>query len=284
MFNRIIVPVDGSNSAWRAVVVGSHLATQCDATLELFHAFDDASLASRVERALHQRLTDESIGPASPIVRAEPHFHGIATAIADRLESANDGIVVMSSHGHGRSAGILGSVATDVVRASFGPIVVVGPHAKIDRPNFRGSLVVAVDGSPLSETAIGVAGAWSIGLGAVPWITTVIATGGMGHHDTVESGYTHQLAHRLERLTRRPVEFEVVHGGDPGLALANFAAEVDASLIVASTHGRTGAARVAFGSVTAGIVRHASCPVVMLRPPSLPRPWPANAARAGLTN
>jgi nucleotide-binding universal stress UspA family protein len=280
VFNRIIVPVDGSDAAWRAVVVGSHLATQCDATLELFHSTDNPAEARAVERAAQQRLVDEAIGPGTPLVVTEPQFHGAAAAIANHLERVHAGVVVMSSHGHGRSAGILGNVASDVVRASFGPIVVVGPHADIHRPDFRGSLVVAVDGSPLSETAIGVAGAWSIGLGAVPWITTVIHTGVTDRHDTVESGYTHQLATHLEKLTHRRVEFEVLHGGDPSLALADFAAEIDASLIVASTHGRTGIARVAFGSITADLVRHALCPVVLLRPPSPPRSLAAASGAA----
>jgi nucleotide-binding universal stress UspA family protein len=275
VFNRIIVPVDGSDAAWRAVVVGSRLATQSDATLELFHATDDPAAARAVERALHRRLVAEAIGPGSPSVVTEPQFHGAAATIADHFERSEGGLVVMSSHGHGRSAGILGNVATDVLRAAFGPIVVVGPNAKIDRPDFRGSILFAVDGSALSETALGVAGAWSIGLNAVPWVTTVIATGATGRHDTVESGYTHQIANQLERLTHRRVEFEVLHGGDPSLALADFAQEIDASLIVASTHGRTGVARLAFGSVTADIVRRAPCPVVLLRPPALPSAMPS---------
>lgn len=271
MFNRIIVPTDGSDAAWRAVVVGSHLASQCEADLELLYSVEDPAYARSVERALRQRLVDEAIGPGTPTVTSEVQLHSVARTIARHVESANGGVVVMSSHGHGRSAALLGNVATDVLRETFRPAVIVGPNANIDRANFRGSLLVAVDGSPLSETALGLAGAWGTGLDAVPWVTTVIPTV-MVDHDTVESGYPRQLARYLHGMTHRRVEFEVLHGGDAALAIADYATGIDASLIVASTHGRTGAARLAFGSVAAAIVRHAPCPVVLLRPPALPGP------------
>lgn len=269
MFNRIIVPTDGSDAAWRAVVVGGHLATQCDADLELLYSTEDPAYAGKVERALRERLADEAIGPGTPILTSEVQLDGVARTIARHVEETNGGVVVMSSHGHGRSAAFLGNVATDVLHETFGPVVIVGPHANIDRPNYGGALLVAVDGSPLSETALGLAGAWGTGLGAVPWVTNVIPTIMVDPHDTVESGYPRQLAKYLQGMTHRRVEFEVLHGGDPALAIADFATEIDASLVVASTHGRTGAARFAFGSVAAAIVRRAPCPVVLLRPPAL---------------
>jgi hypothetical protein len=50
-------------------------------------------------------------------------------------------MVVMSSHGHGRSAAVLGSVTTSCCGA-FGPIVVVGPHASPTAGELHGSYVV----------------------------------------------------------------------------------------------------------------------------------------------
>jgi len=48
-------------------------------------------------------------------------------------------------------------------------------------------------------------------------------------------------------------------------AICDFAAAMEAPLIVISTHGRTGFSRVWLGSVADAIVRHASTPVLMLR-------------------
>lgn len=70
-----------------------------------------------------------------------------------------------------------------------------------------------------------------------------------------------------DRLTERkqgelPVEILV---GDPGHAIANYAAEAKAELIVLPSHGRTGLARMLIGSVAERVVRLAHCPVLVLR-------------------
>jgi nucleotide-binding universal stress UspA family protein len=43
------------------------------------------------------------------------------------------------------------------------------------------------------------------------------------------------------------------------------AAELDADLIVVGTHGRTGVRRLLLGSVAESVVRHAGCPVMVVR-------------------
>jgi len=49
------------------------------------------------------------------------------------------------------------------------------------------------------------------------------------------------------------------------------AAEVDASLIVMGTHGRTGLGRLLMGSVAEQVVRRAACPVLTVtRPVPIP--------------
>ena len=49
-----------------------------------------------------------------------------------------------------------------------------------------------------------------------------------------------------------------------GQVILDYAAEVDADLIVMGTHGRRGAARLLLGSVAAEVVRRAKCPVMTL--------------------
>jgi nucleotide-binding universal stress UspA family protein len=49
-----------------------------------------------------------------------------------------------------------------------------------------------------------------------------------------------------------------------GEVILDYAAEIDADLIVMGTHGRRGAARLLLGSVAAEVVRRAKCPVMTL--------------------
>ncbi len=55
--------------------------------------------------------------------------------------------------------------------------------------------------------------------------------------------------------------------GDPADSILDYAEEVDADLLVAGTHGRSGVERRLVGSVAERLVRHAPCPVLTVRLP-----------------
>jgi nucleotide-binding universal stress UspA family protein len=61
----------------------------------------------------------------------------------------------------------------------------------------------------------------------------------------------------------------------PSEEIAQLAADVEADLVVVGTHGRRGIPRLVLGSVAEGTVRLAPCPVLVVRPKSLPVPGPA---------
>lgn len=54
--------------------------------------------------------------------------------------------------------------------------------------------------------------------------------------------------------------------GDPAHELVRFANKENIDLLVVGTHGRTGVRRVVLGSVAEWVVRHAPCPVLVVRP------------------
>jgi nucleotide-binding universal stress UspA family protein len=53
--------------------------------------------------------------------------------------------------------------------------------------------------------------------------------------------------------------------GTPGTMIAELAEELDADLVVVTSHGRTGLVRAALGSVAERVVRLCSCPVLVLK-------------------
>lgn len=61
----------------------------------------------------------------------------------------------------------------------------------------------------------------------------------------------------LRRIARR--------GYSAGVVILEYAAEVDADLIVLGTHRRRGAQRLLLGSVAEEVVRYANCPVLTVR-------------------
>jgi Universal stress protein UspA and related nucleotide-binding proteins len=57
----------------------------------------------------------------------------------------------------------------------------------------------------------------------------------------------------------------LVRNGQPALEIEDVAKETDADLIIISTHGYSGIKHLWFGSIAEQVVRHATCPVLVVR-------------------
>jgi len=60
---------------------------------------------------------------------------------------------------------------------------------------------------------------------------------------------------------------EVIAHGDAASEIVRVAKERGVDLIVIASHGRTGWGRILFGSTAEAVVRHAPCPVLVVKPP-----------------
>ena len=279
MVQRLIVPVDGSDTSWRAVDVALSLARRTASTVHVvevvFSSIDVSDAQIRLEEGVGQIDPSDVEVDVEVLVSDETVASAIDVAVTDSPGST----IVMASHGRGRSAALVGSVAEDIVQRTFGPLIVVGPNVTVD--DFSGPIVVSVDGSDESEAALPLAAAWGIELGVEPWIVNVI---GPNQHavgtDVVDGMYASRLAHDLAARSGHRVEFEELHEGHPAVAVPDFAERMQASLIVASSHGRSGLSRLTLGSVTSGFIRHATCPVMIVRLPHPIKRWDDVDARA----
>lgn len=59
---------------------------------------------------------------------------------------------------------------------------------------------------------------------------------------------------------------EVIVHGEAAAEIVRVAKDRNVDLIVLSSHGRTGLGRILFGSTAEAVVRHASCPVLVVKP------------------
>lgn len=267
MVQHVIVPVDGSDASWRAVDAAVALGRRCDASVEVVEVvFDQPDVAEAVTRLADRVGTHDTEG-VTITTRVELAAESVAGAVERLIEQQPDALVAMASHGRGRSAALLGSVTEELLQRTFGPILVVGP--KVTSPGFAGPIVTTVDGSEASESVLPLAAAWGIELGSEPWIVEVADPDVVVAPDVNESAYPARLARGLSHDSGHSVQFEVLHGHVVHDEVVSFADSISASLIVASTHGRTGMSRFVIGSTAAAFVRHASCPVLLVRPPHL---------------
>src|SRR5579884_803353 len=166
----ILVPLDGSRFAKRAVPVASELARRLGADLHLLSAVptedDRISRTAQLEAVRPRRLTVHR----SVVVSRDP-----AGAIHETLRRLGRAVACMASHGRGGSAALVGSVATDVVARGHDPLVLVGPAGRHPlRPPeqrwgyrdweepFEGHGVIAgVDGTPASAALLPITLRWA---------------------------------------------------------------------------------------------------------------------------
>jgi nucleotide-binding universal stress UspA family protein len=89
--------------------------------------------------------------------------------------------------------------------------------------------------------------------------------------DQMEAGQRAQATQEMDRLVKQAVDAGVrtttaiVAGGIPAREIVRAAEESKTDMLVLGTHGRTGVARLFLGSVAAGVVATASCPVLTVR-------------------
>lgn len=83
-----------------------------------------------------------------------------------------------------------------------------------------------------------------------------------------EKGLAHNAATSFNREVAEDqypgITFKVAFG-DPGIEIGKLAKELDAGLVVISSHGRTGLSHFFLGSVAERVTRLSPCPVLVLR-------------------
>jgi nucleotide-binding universal stress UspA family protein len=145
-------------------------------------------------------------------------------------------------------------------------------------PRPIGVIMLATDLGPASSTATDRAIEIASRLGARLLVTSVV---GPRLGDGVAAGRRiDQLRAELESGAQAVVEEARANGanatflvweGDPGEAIVSAAEAEGADLIVVGSHGRGTVGRFLVGSVSDFIVRHASCPVLVVRSEPVPR-------------
>jgi nucleotide-binding universal stress UspA family protein len=258
----LLVPLDGSDEARRATPVASALAAGLGADLVLMTTPQTRDTAGREEPPpwLAEAASDAGAVPTRTrfVLDDRP-----ADAITRTARDLGDAAVCMTTHGHGRVLGAaLGHVAEDVVRTLRTPVVLVGPDS--GPWHAAGPLLVCHDGSAAADAIIPVAKEWATALGLPLSLAFAF------HPLDVESAQ--QLPTRVTDAAAAlgpSVPLHSVRDAYPAGAIRHLAEQLRPSMLAMSTHGRTGWARLALGSVATTVVRASACPVLVVRPDGL---------------
>jgi nucleotide-binding universal stress UspA family protein len=267
----IVVPLDGSVPSQRALPVARTLGAQLGTHVTLVSAVPPDGVAAR--RVVLERLAapDEAV-----VVCGHEPVDALRETLAVRRAGVRGAgpVLCMATHARaGAASVVLGSVAEAVVRAGLAPVVLVGPHSAVPVAR-RARLVVCLDGSSVSEAIVPIARSWAHALGVAVHLVAVVDPGVVEGLYVVDGGAP-VTERRLEELAAGftadglDVTIHVVRAHDAAHAIDGFASALPAPVVALATHGRTGLARVALGSVATAVVRHATYPVLVVRPTDL---------------
>jgi nucleotide-binding universal stress UspA family protein len=257
-----VVPLDGSDFANRAVPVATGLASRFGADTVLMTAptaidHDDVDLPP----VWLDAVADSAGVPVETVVAAVNDPVG---ALLELLGSYPDPVVAMATHGRGvLGTAALGGVAQEIVRCAGVPLLLIGKHCD-PHPRWTGPVLMCHDGSSAADAALVPAVTWASALGLPLAIIHVFHPLDVA---TAEAP-TAAIEHALDVLGPA-ADVHVVRDYRPAAAIHDVARRLEASLVVTSTHGRTGVARVALGSVAMDVVRNSPYPVLVSRPLNL---------------
>lgn len=266
MFDEIIVCLDGSSRAEKILPLARGIAAAKGAKLTLLRVVQDVAELAAEEDYLRDCARQYS-AELSLLVADEA-----GAAIAAHLANHSNAMAALTTHGRTAwSEAILGSVALRVIRAAKRPVLIWCPIDKDgDAAKKIDNIVVALDGSALSEKIIPHAAETARSLGAGLVLVQVLPAQPVtpltpGKSDLNEAAYLHSKAAAIKKRYEMDAQWEVLHG-DVADAICQFASTMPNTLLAMTTHARAGIERAILGSVAAACVRQAAVPLLLYWP------------------
>jgi len=293
MVRLVLVPLDGSDCAERALGPASCLARQVGASLLLLRAAPDYTLPAGPEYPLtrsveestaylnriRQRLVDSGL-----TVHIEVTTHDPSAAIPLTASLRGADMIAMCAHGHSGLRPAVGSVAQQVLRSTQLPVLLTSGRDGATSPSAFRSLLIPLDGTAFAEEALRCLGSLTPGwppevrlLRVVEPAMPPLVPGFPGYTPSavferaaMETQYMHMDARRyVERIAQTHLRGFPCHAsavvGYPAKAILDGCANSGPDLLVMATHDRPGNERLSRGSVAGYVLGHARVPVLLLR-------------------
>lgn len=292
MYERILVPMDGSPLAEQVLPYVSILGTAFKSSVVLLRVFDPVppELADPEHGVYIDRLATDfrnlaleylggvkrSLSELGDNVTTIAHEGDAATHILNEAGKDPNTLVTMSTHGRsGITRWVLGSVADKILRAAGNTLMIIRARAQegfapglVATRTERWStsvetnnLVVPVDGSKLAEAVLPHVVALAKGLEAKVSLVRV-ASDRSGDGDA--NAYLAQVAQRLRQDGVSSVEERLLHG-EPAGAILDMLQPMQGAMVAMTTRGQSGLERWVLGSVTDRMVRYSGTPVLVVR-------------------
>ena len=291
----IFAPIDFSPASRRGLAFAGDIAVRFHSQLHVAYVIEppslpqwgyahipirEAKLRREAEEQLPRFVAESGLDPA--LVRSTTVRSGGADfEICEAAGEKNADLIVLASHGLGGvKHALVGSTAERVVRHAPCPVLTVREHALVNedqtRPSFAPKrILVSTDFSEASKKALPYAVALARKFEAALLLVHVVPSHLPAQFSRIGIVFEEQgmLAAARQQLPRfREAELDphvrveplVLHG-DPVHEICSAAKAEAADLIIIATHGYSGLKHFTVGSVAENVVRHAPCPVLIVR-------------------
>lgn len=286
IYSRVLVPLDGSTAAEFAIRFGVDLAGKHDAGLTLLYLHYPPAQAGDAAQAESQGPTLDQMQAyleklerdvrtlGIPVEGQAIQTRDLSGALFKLIDAEHVSVLVMCTQGRtGMLRWLFGTNVEKTLNDLPVPLLLV-------RPMYQ-KVIVPLDGSRWSESAIpraaeiarvhdaelillhvyqsrsgDYAGQWALA----------------GQQEIAEQTFdqaSEALIGMRNRLRQEGVRARevILRGGSPAQTICDFVeSEEGMSMIVMSTHGRTGIARWLMGSVAQSVIKNARCPVTLVHP------------------
>lgn len=264
----ILLPLDGSSFSLHAVPAARHFARELDAGVMLMSVVpDEDAVPPRAAELAQVEIPGVSV-QRTVVVDDDP-----ADAIHGELRRLGRAVACLATHGRGRTAGLIGSVATAAVSRGHDPLILVGRNYD---SNARGRGVVGwVDDHPNSAAAVlPAAVAWGARLSQPLAVGTVaepvpepVGRGPARRLFGPDGDVAAFLEELVKPLQANGVQVETLAVFDPirpADGIRSHLAQYPADLSIVASRSRSGLARAVFGSEAAHIVHNSPGPVLVV--------------------
>jgi nucleotide-binding universal stress UspA family protein len=284
-YRKVLVPLDGSELAERAIPYAKNFAKTKGSEIILFTvSTTSAGQLDRPMKAYLELNTKElqSQGIETSTVIA---YGNVADEIIKFADKNKIDLIIISTHGHsGIKRWVLGSVALKVLYGTCIPVFLIKSRAhKIASVGFK-KILLPLDGSPFSEASIPYVKDLTKGIGGEIILLRVSEPPALpaDRSPAIKPSweeYRDMLMAEIQRQAEKYLEGIRANLGKSGIKarsqatigkaaenILQVAQKEDINLIAMTTHGRTGVSRWAYGGITNRIVEQSIQPVLLIRP------------------
>jgi nucleotide-binding universal stress UspA family protein len=300
MYNRIVVPLDGSELAAGILPYVRSLARQLEVPVTLLQVIDPEVVSSYTTAADPRQY--DTVAAAMKASSGEyldnlrPSF-AQALPVDHLIEMGNPAetilkvaardpgtLIAMATHGRtGLQRWTVGSVADKVLHASSNHLLLIRPRAEPAKPHqeqLLTKIIVPLDGSKLAETILPsvmeLARKMTAEILLVRTYTLPLST------YSAEEDFAPNIGELQEELRAEAKEYldrtaqdlkekgtarvsTVLLEGSAAAEIVDFAKKTPDNIVAMCTHGRSGMRRWIMGSVTERVVQYSGDPVLIFR-------------------